>query len=142
VSKISPKKTKSNAAAEKPEPTLNISTDKFFQAVNDRRISDAEKELDGIRTNIPATESANGYLKALEGLLLAAKTTDDKYLYLSKIEMTPTKVKALRKEFAQHGTNGLHSDYDRGYFQAVESYLRKLERDGPPREPTNSQKTK
>jgi hypothetical protein len=92
--------------------------------------------------NIPATELANGYLKALEGLLLAAKTTDDKYLYLSKIELTPTKVKALRKEFAQHETNGLHSDYDRGYFQAVETYLKKLERDGPSREPANSQKTK
>jgi len=142
VSKISPKKTKSNADAEKPQPTPNINTEKFFQAVNDRRISDAEKELDAIRMNIPATESAKGYLKALEGLLLAAKTTDDKYLYLSKIEMTPTKVKALRKEFAQHETNELHSDYDRGYFQAVETYLRKLERDGPPREPTNSEKTK
>jgi hypothetical protein len=142
VSKISPKKTKSNADAEKPQSGLNISTEKFFQAVTERRISDAEKELDGIRTNIPATESANGYLKALEGLLLTAKTTDDKYLYLSKIEMTPAKVKALRKEFAEHGTNGLHSDYDRGYFQAVETYLKKLERDGPPREAANSQKAK
>ena len=141
MSKISPKKTKSNADAETP-PTPNINAEKFFQAVNDRRISDAEKELDAIRMNMPATELANGYLKALEGLLLASKTTDDKYLYLSKIEMTPTKVKTLRKEFAQHETNELHSDYDRGYFQAVETYLRKLERDGPPREPTNSEKTK
>jgi hypothetical protein len=41
-------------------------------------------------------------------------------------------VKALRKEFAQESTKSLHSDYDRGYFQALESYMRKLERGGPP----------
>jgi hypothetical protein len=106
-----------------------------------RRISDAEKELDTIRTSIPATESAKGYLKALEGLLLTAKSTDDKYLYLSKIETTPAKVKTLRREFGQqHTANVLHSDYDRGYFQAVESYLKKLEREGPPRESSNAQK--
>ena len=108
----------------------------------ERRISDAEKELDAIRTNIPATESAKGYLKALEGLLLTAKSTDDKYLYLSKIEMQAISLKTLRKEFEQHNANALHSDYDRGYFQAVESYLRKLEREGPPRESSNVQKAK
>ena len=142
MSKISPKKTKSNGEDKKPQPSLNINTEKFFQAIIQRRNSDAEKELDNIRTNIPETESAKGYLKALEGLLLTAKSTDDKYLYLSKIEVTPTKLKTLRKEFAQHVTNGLHSDYDRGYFQAVETYLRKLEREGPPREPPNAQKAK
>jgi hypothetical protein len=79
-------------------------------------------------------------MKALEGLLLTTKSNDDKYLYLSKIEMTPSKVKTLRKEFAQHGTNGLHSDYDRGYFEAVESYLKKVEREGPPRGPIEATK--
>ncbi len=140
MSKISPKKTKSSGAAEKPQPGVEVSTEKYFQAIIQRRISDAEKELDAIRTSIPETESAKGYLKALEGLLLTAKSTDDKYLYLSKIEMTPTKVKTLRKEFGQHNANALHSDYDRGYFQAVESYLKKLEREGPARESSNPEK--
>lgn len=62
-------------------------------------------------------------------MLLTAKSNDDKYLYLSKIEMTPTKLKTLRKDFAQHGTNPLHSDYDRGYFQALETYFKMLERE-------------
>ncbi len=142
MSKISPKKTRSSGDVETPQAGLDINTEGFFKRIIERRISDAEKELDAIRTKIPATESAKGYLKALEGLLLTAKSTDDKYLYLSKIEMIPTKLKTLRKEFAQHGTNVLHSDYDRGYFEAVESYLRKLEREGPQREPSNPQKAK
>jgi hypothetical protein len=41
--------------------------------------------------------------------------------------MTQKKLRTLRKEFADHGRSALHSDYDRGYFQALESYVRKLE---------------
>jgi len=69
-------------------------------------------------------------MKGLEGLLLTAKSTDDRYLYLSKVEKTPTKLKTLRREFATQGTNMLHSDYDRGFFLALETYMRKLERSG------------
>lgn len=142
MSKISPKKTKSNGDDEKPHVNHDFKTENFFQAIVERRISDAEKELDVIRANIPATELGKGYFKALEGLVLTAKSTDDKYLYLAKIETTPTKLKTLRKEFAHHGTNALHSDYDRGYFQAIESYMRKLEREPPSREPSNDRKAK
>ena len=97
----------------------------------DRRIADAEKELDSMRASIPATESAKGYLKACEGLLLTAKANSDRYLYLSKIEKTQKQLKTLRKEFAAQVANTLHTDYDRGYFQVLESYMKKLERAGP-----------
>ena len=104
--------------------------DKFFQAVVDRRIADAEKELDSVRASIPATESAKGYLKACEGLLLTAKANSDRYLYLSKTEKTQKQLKTLRKEFAGQAANTLHTDYDRGYFQVLESFMKRLERAG------------
>lgn len=144
MSKISPKKTKSNEGAEKPapkpEPTPTFNTERLFQALIERRIADAEKELDTIRATLPSTESAKGYLKALEGLLLTAKSNEDKYLYLSKIEKTPKNFKTLRREFSQQAKNGLHGDFDRGYFQALESYMRKLEHAVPPAEPANTKK--
>jgi len=84
---------------------------------------------------LPSTESTKGYLKALEGLLLTAKSNDDKYLYLSKVEKTPKSLKTLRKEFNQQTRATLHGDYDRGYFQALEGYVRMLERAGPSAEP-------
>ena len=62
---------------------------------------------------------------------MTAKSTDDKYLYLTKIEKTQKNLKALRKEFAQETKNTLHGDFDRGYFQALESYLKLLEQAGP-----------
>ena len=108
------------------QPTSGL--DRFFQAVSERRIADAEKELDLIRASIPATENAKGNLRACEGLLLMLKANSDKYLYLSKIERTQKQLRMLRKEFAAQATNTLHTDYDRGYFQVLESYMKKLEK--------------
>jgi hypothetical protein len=120
-------------------PTVN--TDRFFEAVNERRIADAEKELDTIRVILPPSQSTQGYLKALEGLLLTAKSNEDKYLYLAKMEKTVKNFKTLRKDFATQTRNSLHGEFDRGYFLALEGYMKKLERSGPPEEPTeNSRK--
>jgi hypothetical protein len=119
---------------------LSVDSDKFFQMIIERRNSDAEKELDTIRTTIPSTEIAKGYMKALEGLLLTAKSNNDKYLYVSKVERTPKDIKALRKEFDVHVTNRLHADYDVGYFQALESYAKKLEHFTSPQEQRDAEK--
>ena len=102
----------------------------------ERRIGDAEKQLDAVRSTIPGSEAGRGYLKGLEGLILTAKSNDDKYLYLSKIEKTEKKLRALRKEFANHTKSNLHSEYDKGYFQALETFVRKLESSDLPQEET------
>jgi hypothetical protein len=143
VSKISRKKTRSKGAARPAKPTPKpqiVDGDKIFRAVIERRLSDAEKELDSVRAVIPATEIARGYMKALEGLLLTAKSNDDKYLYLAKIEKTPTKLRTLRREFSAQIMNGLHTDYDRGYFQALEGFVRKMERSDITEEPNVEKK--
>ena len=96
----------------------------------ERRIADAEKELDLIRARVQPTESGKGYLKACEGLILTAKANNDKYLYLSKIEKTPKQLDELRKGFAKQEENPLHADYDRAYFRVLEEYTRRLLREG------------
>jgi len=106
----------------------------------ERKIADAEKELDTIRVVLPSTDSAKGYLKALEGLLLTSKSSDDKYLYFSKLEKTPKNIKALRREFGQQTKNALHGDFDRGYFQALEAYAKILEQYGPTVQPDRTKK--
>lgn len=104
--------------------------DKFFQALIERRIADAEKELDLMRASIAATERAKGYLKAYEGLILTAKAGNDRYLYLAKIEKTQKNLRTIRREFAAQAADQLHTDYDRGYFEVLGNYVRKLERAG------------
>jgi len=67
----------------------------------------------------------------LEGLLLSAKASDDKYLYFAKIEKNTKNMKTLRREFGQQAKNPLHAEFDRGYFQALEAYARILEQSNP-----------
>ncbi len=130
------KKMKLNDTAEPTAAVAEINPDRFFQGIIERRIADAEKELDTIRSTIPATETGKGYLKGLEGLLLSVKSNDDRYLYLARLERKPTNLKTIRKEFTLHTKNKLHTDYDIGYFRALESFMRKLERSEPQKSAT------
>jgi hypothetical protein len=47
----------------------------------------------------------------------------------------------LRREFSQQAKNALHSDFDRGYFQALEAYAKMLEHANPPEQPADAKKT-
>ena len=73
-------------------------------------------------------------------MLLTAKSSDDKYLYFSKIEKTPKNLKALRREFGQQVKNPLHGDFDRGYFQALEDYVKVLEHSNVAEQPAAERK--
>ena len=73
-------------------------------------------------------------------MLLTAKSSDDKYLYFSKIEKTPKNLKTLRREFGEQAKNSLHGDFDRGYFQALEDYVKVLEHTNPAGKPSEAEK--
>ncbi len=98
---------------------------RFFQSVEARAWTDAEKELDNIRQKSENTPWSKGYVKALEGLLLTYRNNDDKYIYLPKAlaNRSEESVNGLRKEFGEFASNELHGEYDRGYFKALEDYL-------------------
>lgn len=102
--------------------------ERYFQLVAERKISEAEKELEEIRGKIPNSEWCRGYLKALEGLFLTKKANNDKYLYLARVDPDEKTVRKLRREFVQHSANPLHAQYDRGYFRALADYTKVLSR--------------
>jgi hypothetical protein len=97
---------------------------RFFQNVESRAWTDAEKELDSIRQETENTSWYKGYVKALEGLLLTFRTNDDKYIYLPKalVNRDEESVNKLRKDFGEFASNEIHGEYDRGYFKALEDY--------------------
>ncbi len=114
-------------------------TKRFFQNIDLRAWTDAEKELDAIRQKAENTPWHKGYVKALEGLLLTYRSNDDKYIYLPKAlsNRTEESVNELRKEFAEFSNNEIHGEYDRGYFKALEDYLALLsvQKQSPPATP-------
>ena len=125
----------------KPSAVPIDSVNRFFQDIEARTWTDAEKELDAIKQKVENAPWYKGYVKALEGLLLTYRTNDDKYIYLPKAlaNRTEESVNKLRKEFGDFATNEIHGQYDRGYFKALEDYVTLLSTHGAPVTNANSQ---
>ena len=93
--------------------------DKYLRLIVERRIADAEKELEELRPKFTNTEWNRGYVKALEGLALTRKAGNDNYLFFAKKEFDKKALKILMKEFANNAESPLYGDYDRGYFSGL-----------------------
>ena len=109
-------------------PESNI--DKYLRLVVERKIADAEKEIEELRPKFSNTEWNRGYVKALEGLLLTRKANDDNYLFFAKREFDKKSLKALAKEFANNAEDPLYGDYDRGFFSGAARLVKVMEEEG------------
>ncbi len=130
----------------KPENPISKDTvNRYFQNVETRAWTDAEKELDTIRQKAENTAWYKGYVKALEGLLLTYKSNDDKYIYLPRVlaSRTEDSIKQLREEFEKFASNEIHGEYDRGFFKALEDYVTVLSalKTGAPPSPVTAPET-
>ncbi|MDD3791936.1 MAG: hypothetical protein PHY74_02255 [Candidatus Bathyarchaeota archaeon] len=103
---------------------------RYFQLISGRQFAEAERELERVKQKMQRTEWNRGYFRALYGMYLTRKSsaTDD-YAFFSKIDMTDkVALHDYRKEFLEHMRNGLHGDFDRGYFSAWADCMRILTR--------------
>jgi len=108
-------------------PIPSVYATRFFQLITARKFAEAERVLLRLREKIPKTEWNTGYLQALRGMLLAQKTNNDRYVFLSNLNLkNQEELQAYRKEFLRQARNKLNADYDRGYFAAWASYMRVL----------------
>ncbi len=103
---------------------------RYFQLIVSRQFAEAERELERIKQKMQKTDWNRGYFRALYGMYLSRKTgaTDD-YAFFAKLDLSDTTaLHAYRKEFLDHMRNGLHGDFDRGYFSAWADCMRILTR--------------
>mgnify|MGYP006270111385 CR=1 FL=1 len=103
---------------------------RYFQLIVNRQFTESERELERLKQKMQKTEWNRGYFRALYGMLLSRKnnTTDD-YAFLSKLDLSDKEaLHSYRKEFLEHMRNGLHGDFDRGYFSAWADCMRILTR--------------
>ena len=108
---------------------------RYFQLVATRQFTEAERELERVKQKMQKTEWNRGYFRALYGMLLSRRTTSDDYTFFSKIDLSDKPaLHNYRREFLDHTRNGLHGDFDRGYFSAWADCMRVLARmeDLPP----------
>jgi hypothetical protein len=103
---------------------------RYFQLIISRQFTEAERELERVKQKMQKTEWNRGYFRALYGMYLSRKNSaTDEYAFFSKIDLTDkVNLHACRKEFLDHMRNGLHGDFDRGYFSAWADCMRILTR--------------
>ena len=104
--------------------------DKYLRLIVERKIADAEKELEDLRPKISNSEWNRGYVRALEGLVMTRKANNDNYLFFAKKEFDKKSLRSLAKEFTQNASSPLYGDYDRGYFSALVRLVRIMEEAG------------
>ncbi len=115
---------------------------RYFQLIVSRQFTEAERELERVKQKMQKTEWNRGYFRALYGMYLSRKNsaTDD-YAFFSKVDLSDKVVlNNYRKEFLTHMGNGLHGDFDRGYFSAWADCMRIISRMNVPASPNGNGK--
>lgn len=99
---------------------------RFFRRLIERRFAEAERVLEQIKKGAQKTDWDKGYLQALNGMLLAARASDDdRHLFLSSIKSSKKdELQKYRREFLKYTKSELYAEYDRGFFSAWVEYTR------------------
>lgn len=99
----------------------------FFQLVNNRQFTEAQRQLQRLKEKIQRTEWNHGYYRALVGLYLAGKANGNNYTFLSSLKTEDTEIlERHRNDFLRHVHRRFHDDFDRGFFSAWSDYTRLL----------------
>jgi hypothetical protein len=102
---------------------------RYFQLLVNRQFTEAERELERLKQKMQKTEWNRGYFRALYGMYLSRKNNGDEYSLFSKLNLSDkVALHGYRREFLDHMRNGLHGDFDRGYFSAWADCMRILVR--------------
>ncbi len=102
---------------------------RYFQLIVGRQFTEAERELERLKQKMQKTEWNRGYFRALYGMYLTRKNNNDSYAFFSKLDLSDkATLHMYRKEFLDHMRNGLHGDFDRGFFSAWADCMRVLTR--------------
>ena len=90
----------------------------FFDAVIERRFSDADKALEEVRNRKNTNpEFQEGYIKALEGILTSARSGDERD-FLNKAGNTEEGLEKYGKDFKEILMKGRPKAFDLGFFSA------------------------
>ena len=112
-------------------PISQVLVTRYFQLIVKRKFTEAARELERLKQKMQKTEWNRGYFRALYGMYLSRKNNGDVYAFFSKLDLTDkAALHGYRREFLDHMRNGLHGDFDRGYFSAWADCMRILTRIG------------
>ena len=90
----------------------------FFDNLLERKFTDAERELENLKEKkFPDEEYQNGYVNALEGLLLSVRSGDERDFY-NRPSINGKSQDDYIKEFKGFRKLPVRTQFDQGYFSA------------------------
>ncbi len=109
-----------------------ILVNKVLKLLIERKLKDAGKALEKLELTMAEKEWSKGYFNALQGMSLALKSKNSRYIYLNQITTDDSKkIDDIRKKFLKQTHNALHKDFDKGFFSAWSDYLKLLKNNIP-----------
>jgi hypothetical protein len=100
---------------------------RFFQLINNHKITEAHRQLQRIKQQMPKKEWDHGYYKALQGILLTRKTNGNQYAFLPNLNPNDkASIKQHRDEFSKRVKSRFYNNFDRGFFSAWTDYTQLL----------------
>jgi hypothetical protein len=95
----------------------------FFETLFARRFSDAERAIEAMKEKkIGDVEFKEGYVNALEGLLLSYRSGDERD-FLNRAPFDKKSMARYKKEFTGFVRDGVRSPFDIGFFMAWSDLL-------------------
>jgi len=111
---------------------------RYFQLLVSRQFTEAERELERLKQKMQKTEWNRGYFRALYGMYLSRRNNGGEYSLFSKLDFSDkVALHEYRREFLEHVRNGLHGEFDRGYFSTWADCMLVLARMDIPRPQNN-----
>jgi hypothetical protein len=96
----------------------------FFDDLEERKFTDASRTLQAIRKKkFGDADFTEGYIKALEGVLLSARTGDERD-FLNRAPFDAKAMERYQNELKEFVKNGVHSPFDVGFFLAWSDLIR------------------
>ena len=90
----------------------------FFDAVIERRFSDADKVLDEVKNRKNTSpEFQEGYIKALEGILTSARSGDERDFF-NRANFGEDNMEKYSQDFREILRKGISEPFDVGFFSA------------------------
>jgi len=104
---------------------VTLLTTRFFELTTERHLEEAERMLSKIKELVPKQDWFKGYYYALNGVLLAVQSKDEK-AFINNVKPDEDLGKVMR-EMQKEAKDPLHAEYDRGFFSAMKQYFRLLQ---------------
>ena len=102
----------------------------FFRLVREGKKSGAKAVLEKIKERSESSMWRQGYINALEGMVVASETKDDRDVFINHVRVESSD--ELRRKFFQQSRNELHAEFDRGFFAAWAEYMQALKQTAKP----------